>query len=163
MDRRTNSTNCFLVISTGFRLRITFCPSLCLFMLVPLTYWVYVKRAVLRTDSCSRCFHYWTLSGHLCCFRHKEICLSKNAHMLPINQPGFDCILTWFVLVGTGSHGHTARAPFSTPFIRLLPPTAVMPVQNVTGISCCAQMRLVCSCSATWGYHVCLFIFRSPA
>lgn len=104
MNRRTNS---FLVTSTSFPLRITFCPCHRPFMLLPVTYWVYLKPAVLRTDSCSQCSHYWTLSGQLCCFRPKEICLSKNAHMLHIKHPGFDCIPTWFVLVETGSPSTT--------------------------------------------------------
>lgn len=113
MNRRTSSTNSFLVTSTIFALRIPFCPGLCPLVLVPSTYWVYVKPAVLRTDSCSQCSHYWTLSGQLCCFRCKEIWLKKNALMLHITQPGFDCTPTWFVLVETGNHGTTQPELFS--------------------------------------------------
>lgn len=160
MNRRTNS---FLVTSTSFPLRITFCPCRRPSMLLPVTYWVYLKPAVLRTNSCSQCSH---LSGQLCCFRPKEICLSNNAHMLHIKHPGFD----YSYLVCAGRDGkpqyHTARASVSTPFIKLLPPAAVMTMQNITGIRCCALrlMRgLVCSCSATWGYNIGLFILRSQA
>lgn len=136
-------------------------------MLLPVTYQVYVKPAVLRTDSCGQCSRYQILSEQLCWFRSKEeTWLDQDTHVLHMKHPESLQLYSYVICADRDRKPlyHTARAPVSGRFIRLLSPTTVMPMQNsITGISCCIQRPirgLVCSCSAAWGNNIGLFIQR---
>lgn len=166
MNRRTNSTNPFLVTSSSFPLRITFflvfvLSCLCLshtgFMWSQL-YWGQIPAVTASLPDFIR--------TTLLLQTQRDLAQKECPHAA-YETPSL-WLYSYLVCAGRDWKPwyHTARAPVSTPFTRLLSPTAGMPMQNITGLSCCAQrlMRgLVYSCSATWDYHKGLFIWRSQA
>lgn len=131
---------------------------LCPFMLLPVTYQVYMKPSALSTDSCSQCSHYQIQSEQFCCFRsEEEICLDQDTCVLHIKQP--ESLQPSFNRVCTNRNRkplyHAARDPISSYLIRLSSPATAILMQNgVGGISFetrCVQILWALLLFSFWG------------